>query len=219
MDPYAPLSREEWQSRVSSQMDSPSGLTIRPNESVTARIAYSLMPPDRSLMPSGCASRYGLISHNHRARPFRRPSQYLVEHGDRTTVHPTLHEPLTGNDQRTGPLTPGETIPAEPLDVDEIQPVITDSAAYQCAILAGGESLELKATEFSDDPAAASRSPGPGCRNSPGTNAPVLALTSASQADHLHQHAGSATPLPPMAMCGHGRTCRARWTRRRRQRR
>jgi hypothetical protein len=60
-------------------------------------------------MPSGSAPRHVLISHNDRARPFRRPSQYLVQHGDRMTVHSTLHEPPTGNDQRTGPLTAGET--------------------------------------------------------------------------------------------------------------
>lgn len=63
-------------------------------------------------------------------------------------VHPMLHEPVTGNDQRRDPPAPGEAVTAESFNVNNVQPVIAASSAYQWAILTGGESPELKATEF-----------------------------------------------------------------------
>lgn len=73
------------------------------------------------------------------------PGQHLVENINRTTIHLTLHQPTTRNDQRGCPLAPREAIPTESLDEDEVNPVAADAVANQRPILAWACTPKLKA--------------------------------------------------------------------------
>jgi hypothetical protein len=72
------------------------------------------------------------------------PGQYLVEHIERTAIYPALHQCALGDDQRRYPLSPGEAVAAESLDVDEVDPVTADSVSPQRSVLACRDPLELK---------------------------------------------------------------------------
>lgn len=78
----------------------------------------------------------------------RFPRQHVVEHGERMALRSAFHEPVTGNDQRRRPFTPGEAAPAESLEVNEVDPLSAHPLSQQRAILAGGDPLELEAEQL-----------------------------------------------------------------------
>jgi hypothetical protein len=72
-----------------------------------------------------------------------------VEHVERAALHPALHERVRRDDKWGCPLSPGEAVMAESLDVDQVHPAIADSVSHQRPVDALRRALERKSTALS----------------------------------------------------------------------